>query len=229
VSTTDEAAANDPSATEAEMNKTAIALTGAALGAGAMYLLDPTGGRRRRARVGDAVAHASHRARAMAGARARDAGHRMSGLAARTLGRMGRDDTPADDVLVARVRARLGRLVSHPGAIGVTVDQGTVTVTGPVFAAEVDQLIAGLADVPGVTGVENRLESHADAEHIPSLQGGGPHLLAAEPPRRVRWTPALGVMAGVTALALVALSRRVLPAELPMAAPGPAGEPQAAS
>lgn len=211
------------------MNKTAIALTGAALGAGAMYLLDPAGGRRRRARVGDAVAHASHRARTIAATRARDAGHRMSGLAARTLSHVGGEGTPADDVLVARVRARLGRLVSHPGAIGVTAAAGTVTLTGPVFAVEVDQLIAGIADVPGVTGLENRLEPHADAAHVPSLQGVGPRVLPAEPAPRVRWTPALGLMAGVTGLALVALSRRALPAEPSMAAPGLASEPQAVS
>jgi hypothetical protein len=190
------------------MNKTAIALTGAALGAGVMYLLDPAVGRRRRARLGEAVAHASHRARAVAGSTARDAGHRMSGAAARTLGRLTSEGPPADDVLVERVRARLGRLVSHPGAIDVKASAGFVTLTGPVFAVELDQLIAGVTEVPGVAGLENRLEPHADAAHIPSLQGAGPRVIAARAASGLRWTSAMGVMAGATGLAMVALSRR---------------------
>lgn len=69
-------------------NEVAIALAGAGLGAGAMCLLDPSRGRRRRARLGEAAARASHRAQAAVGMTVRDLQHRLSGLAARTLDQM---------------------------------------------------------------------------------------------------------------------------------------------
>lgn len=187
------------------MNKITIALAGAGLGAGAMYLLDPSG-RRRRARLAGATSHAAHRAQAIAEMTARDVHHRISGLAARTLDQLVEEGAPSDDVLAERVRARLGRLVSHPGAIDVVVSGGTVTLKGPVFEAEVDQLMKGVAAVAGVTAVENRLEPHRDAAHVSALQGPGPRTVPAPPATWLRWTPTMRLIAGVAGLALVALS-----------------------
>jgi len=201
------------------MNRTAIALTGVALGAGTMYLLDPAGGRRRRARLGETVTHASHRARVVAGSTARDARHRITGVVARTIGRVAPGDPPSDDILAARVRARLGHLVSHPGAIDVVAAAGTITLTGAVFTAEVDRLIAGVTDVAGVTAVDNRLEPHADAAHVSSLHGAGPRVVPVQPASPRRWTPA---MAGVAlGLAVLALSRRERAAESLASGPQP--------
>lgn len=52
--------------------------------AGIMYLLDPQGGRRRRAQVRDVVVHGSHAVNTAAGAASRDLQHRVAGVAART-------------------------------------------------------------------------------------------------------------------------------------------------
>lgn len=188
------------------MNKIAIALTGAGVGAGAMYLLDPSRGRRRRARLGEAAAHASHRARAVAGMTARDVQHRLSGLAARAVVRVTEEHTPADNVLVERVRARLGRLVSHPGAIDVLASEGSVTLSGPVFEAEVEQLMKGVAAVAGVTVVDNQLEPHRDAAHVSALQGPGPRTVPVGPMKWFRWTPTTRLLTAMAGLALVALS-----------------------
>jgi hypothetical protein len=188
------------------MNKTTIALTGAGLGALAMYLMDPSRGRRRRARLAEAASHVSHRAHAIAGMTARDVQHRVSGLAARTLDHLVEEGAPSDEVLVERVRARLGRLVSHPGAIDVSASGGTVTLKGEVFEAEVDQLIQGVAAVRGVTAVENRLEPHRDAVRVSALQGPGPRTVPAAPAKWSRWTPKTRLIAGVAGLALLALS-----------------------
>jgi len=188
------------------MNKITIALAGAGLGAGAMYLLDPSRGRRRRARLAEAASHVSHRAQAVVGMTARDVQHRLSGLAARTLDCLIEEEAPPDNLLVERVRARLGRLVSHPGAIDVSASGGTVTLKGEVFEAEVDQLIEGVAEVHGVTVVENRLEPHRDAAQVSALQGPGPHTIPAAPAKWFRWTPTTRLIAGAAGLALVALS-----------------------
>lgn len=188
------------------MNKTTIALASAGVGAAAMYLVDPSRGRSRRARLAEAASHVSHRAQGVAGMTARDVRHRVSGLAARTLDRLVEEEAPADNVLVERVRARLGRLVSHPGAIDVSASGGTVTLKGEVFGAEVDQLIQGVAAVQGVTAIEHRLEPHRDAARVSALQGPGPRTVPAAPAKWFRWTPTARLIAGMVGLALVALS-----------------------
>jgi hypothetical protein len=105
------------------------------------------------------------------------------------------------------VRTRVGRLVSHPGAIDVTAKSGRVTLSGPVFEAEVEQLVTGVRDVTGVSGVDNHLEPHADAGNISALQGPGPlHLDTTK--AWVRWTPTTRVMAGAAGLALMAIASR---------------------
>jgi hypothetical protein len=188
------------------MNKIAVAFAGAAVGAGVMFLFDPRRGRRRRARLGEAAAHVAHRTQAIAGLTERDVRHRLTGAAARALDRLVAKSAPSDEVLVERVRARLGRLVSHPGAIEVVASAGTVTLKGPVFDAEVDQLLRGVATVAGVTAVEHKLEPHGDAVHVSALQGRGPHTAQRPAANWLRWTPTSRLAAGVAGAALLALS-----------------------
>jgi hypothetical protein len=188
------------------MNKGVVALAGLGLGAGLMYLADPDHGRRRRARLGEATRHATHAAKRAAGMTARDVQHRVSGLAARVLAQLVEEPAPADDVLAARVRARLGRLVSHPGAVEVAASKGAITLGGPIFAAEVEQLLKGVGSIPGVTAIDNRLEPHREAGHVSALQGPGPREVPRMPASWRRWSPTARLIAGVAGLALVTLS-----------------------
>jgi osmotically-inducible protein OsmY len=189
------------------MNKGLVALAGLGVGAGIMYFVDPEGGRRRRARVREAAIHTTHILHDVTGMTTRDVEHRLSGLAARTLRRVIAEEAPSDEVLVARVRARLGRLVSHPGAIDVSASTGTVTLSGPIFEAEIEQLLKAVGDVAGVTAIENRLESHREAGQVSALQGRGPREVPRMPASWRRWSPTARLIAGVAGLALVALSR----------------------
>jgi hypothetical protein len=191
---------------ELTMNRILIAFVGAGVGAGTMYLFDPDGGRRRRARAREAVTHVSHVAEEITGSTARDVHNRLRGLAARTLDRLIEEPPPQNDLLAERVRARLGRLVSHPGAIDVQANSGTVTMSGPVFEAEVEQLLHGVRAVAGVTAVQNQLEPHRDAGHVSALQGAGPRTVPAPPEKWFRSTPTARLIAGIAGLALVALS-----------------------
>jgi len=188
------------------MNKSLIALAGLGLGAGIMYLADPHEGRRRRARAREVTVHASHTAKRVAGMTSRDVEHRVSGLAARTLTRLVEEPPPVNDVLAARVSARLGRLVSHPGAIEVTASEGIVTLSGPIFEAEVEQLVKGVGAVAGVTAIDNRLEAHREAGHVPALQGPGPREVTRMPASWRRWSPTARLIAGLAGLALLVLS-----------------------
>jgi hypothetical protein len=173
-----------------------------------MYFADPQEGRRRRARLRDVVVHTSHILETATGRTTRDIENRTAGLAARAAASLVPQPPPIDDVLAARVRARLGRLVSHPGAIEAKAASGRITLSGPVFEAEVEQLLEGVRAVPGVTHVENQLESHAQAGDISALQGPGPLKLHGAPSDWVPWTPATRVMAGATGLALMAWAAR---------------------
>src|SRR5678815_3666725 len=109
------------------MNKLLVGLTCAGAGAALMYMADPHEGARRRARLRESTVHANRLAKAVGGMTSRDVRHRLSGAAARLLAHFVERSEPIDDVLVERVRARLGRLVSHPGAIHVTATHGTVS------------------------------------------------------------------------------------------------------
>jgi len=153
-------------------NQNWMLLSGVALGASAMYLLDPRTGGRRRALIRDQVVRASHKTGDALDALGRDAANRARGLAAETRNRM-RSATPDARKLQERVRAELGRVVSHPRAIDVYVSaDGGVCVTGPVLMEEADAAISAIQSVRGVKEVDDRLERYADAEHAPSLQGG---------------------------------------------------------
>ncbi len=191
------------------MNKDQVFLCGLGLGAGLMYLFDPDRGRRRRALMRDQVVHALNASGDAISKTSRDLGNRASGLAARMSSWLQSDEVD-DSVLVARVRARLGRLVFHPHAIEVRVHQGRVTLSGPVLASEVNPLLKGIASVRGVTEVENELQVYEQADHIPSLQGGKRRASGQLAWMQSNWSPTrrLLVSAAGGALALYGMRRR---------------------
>src|SRR5262245_49550131 len=144
-------------------------LTGLGLGVGLMYFLDPERGRRRRALVRDKLAHTTRVSTDALGAAGVDFAHRVTGLVARARSVLTR--RPVDDsVLVERVRAKLGRTVSHPHAISVVSTDGVVRLHGPVLQSEIQRLVRTIARVPGVRRVINQLDAHSSAGHIPALQ-----------------------------------------------------------
>ena len=59
-----------------------VLLGGVALGAGLMYLLDPDGGRRRRALVRDQAVHLGHETQDMVEGKAKDLSNRAQGVVA---------------------------------------------------------------------------------------------------------------------------------------------------
>jgi len=73
---------------------------------------------------------------------------------------------PAESRLREQVQACVGRLVSHPDVVQVTVEHGVVRVSGPVLRAEVDRLLSQLTRLPGVHKVHNALSPVADEERL---------------------------------------------------------------
>jgi uncharacterized membrane protein/osmotically-inducible protein OsmY len=187
-------------------------ISGVALGAALMFLLDPSRGRRRRARLRDQMAHAVRVARDSAGKTSRDAAQRMRGLAARAHGLL-RQKPVDDDVLVERVRAKLGRHVSHPHAVEVSASDGVVTLRGPILQHEQKPLLHAIERVPGVREVIDALEPHKQPGNIPSLQGGRRPAGSRPDVLQRCWSPATRLVAGSggALLAAYGLTRRDVP------------------
>lgn len=150
---------------------TTVVTSTLALGAGAglMYLLDPLGGRRRRALLKDKLRHGAKEAGDRVSAAASDVSNRARGFAAETLGQL-RHEELTDEQLAQRVRAKLGHHATHAGALEVLAHDGRVTLAGPILADEADDLVKAASKIRGVEAVENRLQMHESAGSMPALQ-----------------------------------------------------------
>lgn len=189
------------------MTPIARTMVGALFGAVAMYWLDPATGRRRRAILRDRLGSAAADTGDAVGSAGRDLLHRTQGVEARMRAGLTADE-PADEVLIERVRAALGRAVSHPGAIDVATADGRVRLIGTVLAREHAALLEVVLSVRGVREVLDELAVYENADGIPGLQGG-------RPPRRSRfallqesWPPATRLLAGASGSALVFFGAR---------------------
>lgn len=186
-----------------------MGLGGLGLGAGLMFIFDPDRGRRRRALARDQMTHGARMVSRAASATSRDLSHRLYGTLAGSGNRFRRARV-SDDVLTERVRARIGRSVSHPHAISVTVNDGHVILSGPVLAHEARRLLSGVSATPGVKGVEHLLTLHTHTENISGLQGGRPRTGDRSALMQTNWSPTARLVAGGSGAALIAncLTRR---------------------
>jgi hypothetical protein len=181
-------------------------LAAAGIGAAAMYLLDPDRGRRRRAMLRDRVTSAVNTVEEAAGVTWRDSRNRLQGVAAR----LRSDPDEADQsVLIERVRSQLGRVASHPKAIHVLADDGSITLQGAILEHEREAVVSAARETAGVDEVVDRLHGFESAGDIPSLQGGRDRQRLAEW-RQSNWSPAMRFASGVGSVSLIGLglSRR---------------------
>lgn len=141
-------------------------LVGLGLGAGVMYLMDPERGVRRRAMLRAQALHYRLHGTDVVSKRSRHLRNRAKGVLAEL--RRDRHAEVTDDLLVARVRSKMGLVVSRPRAIEVTADRGRVMLSGPIAVDEVDRLLQTVSNVPGVEIVENWLEEFEDTSVEPT-------------------------------------------------------------
>ena len=185
------------------MNKGLTFGAGLGLGTGLMYLLDPDRGRRRRALLRDKGAWAVRKTGECWEVTTRDLRNRTQGLVSEMKSHL--SSAPIeDDVLVERVRAKLGRVVSHPGAVHVTAQDGAVTLAGPILASEVPEVLACVSGVRGVNEVLNNLEAHEAADNHPALQGGRERHGSRFEFMQESWSPSARLIAGMAGATLAA-------------------------
>jgi BON domain-containing protein len=141
-------------------------VSGLGAGVALMYFCDPDRGARRRALVRDKFIHWSHRLNDASRATTRDLGHRLQGAAARVR-RSWEEQLAPDEILVERVRSRVGRVITHPRAIDVMACDGVVTLCGPLSTRESEAAVAAVASTPGVVEVVNRLDPDGAANAVP--------------------------------------------------------------
>jgi uncharacterized membrane protein len=189
------------------MNKAMAMISSLGVGAGLMYMFDPDRGKRRRAGVRDKVTHIANQTDEAIGKTSRDLANRLTGMVAEAES-MFICGTASDEVVSARVRSKLGRLVSHPHAIAVTVTKGLVTLSGPILAKEVDKLLKSVSAIKGVTGVENRLDLFEEPGNIQALQGGKANLGERFALMKTNWSPTTRLLVGMAGSALIVYARK---------------------
>ena len=197
------------------MHMTISLISGATLGAGLMYFLDPDRGRRRRALVHGKGARWSRKTRELAGSTSRDVRDRAIGMGAVVKSWIQPEPPLTDRIVAERVRAKLGQFSRHPSAIDVHVTDGAVTISGPVLEDEIDGICHAVSGIRGVTQIFNRLEPHHSSDDVPALQGAmepkpGPRFT----PMQSHWSPTARMAAALmgTAALLYGLSHRTVAA-----------------
>ncbi len=170
-------------------------ISGTAIGAGLMYLADPGRGNRRRSFVRDKLVHGIRLLGDVTDKGIRDIRNRGRGIAAEAWCALKREDV-SDHMLVDRVRAKIGRTVSHPSAIEVSAKNGRVMLLGPVLESEADDLIDAAYSVRGVRDVESRVETHQTSENVSGLQGGSGRTRPRPGLLQENWAPGTRLLAG---------------------------------
>jgi hypothetical protein len=181
--------------------------TGICIGAIGAYYLDSDAGRGRRIKAQAKLSKLTRGSLWTLSSASHDINHRLLGFWHKLNNQP--DYGPViDEVLVSRVRSRIGRVVSHPHSIKVSAHEGVIALSGPIVANEVLPLIICASRAHGVKKVENFLEVYKDAGNIPALQGGS--RLQTRKVSRYHSTPRLvgdGVVFGLLSFMFFGLAR----------------------
>jgi hypothetical protein len=138
-----------------------VLTAGLGTGAGLMYLCDPKRGRVRRGRLIAEFSRFIRRDENRMAKRAKDLLNRVGGLAAEAVSALTEEEPVADEVLIERVRARMGHIVSHPHEVQVHAKDGVVTLEGLVTHAEKRRFREAVRTISGVKRVHDRLTTRS--------------------------------------------------------------------
>jgi len=134
-----------------------IFVTGIAIGAALTYLFEPRFRSRRQAILRDKTFSFARRSVVLGGKFSRHIRNRLQGLVAVTSDLMMQEGLDSDSKIEARVRSALGRASKHAHTITVAVNDGRVSLRGPLAAHEAGVVVRATERVRGVKRVENFL------------------------------------------------------------------------
>lgn len=130
---------------------------GAAAGGLLTYYLDTERGHRRRVVLRDKMRSTANRSRHNAQRRLRYMGRQTWGRLIELSARL-RGEHVDDEILVQRVRARIGKAVRHAHPICVTANHGAITLSGPISSREINGLLSDVLHTRGVHQVIDDLD-----------------------------------------------------------------------
>jgi hypothetical protein len=170
-------------------------------GATLMYFADPNLGHGRRTRMRDRTLHLGRIAKRRANVAMIDLASRSKGTFFAAKRKLSHKEFVPNEVLAARVKTEIGRLVSNPHAIHVSAQEGKVALDGFIFTHELEKTISHICKVPGVVDLDNRLEAHTRAERHPALQGHRFKNGRTLDILQSNWSPATRLLVGLGGLA----------------------------
>ncbi len=142
-------------------------LAGIIFGSGLTYFFDSHRGRARRALFKDQVSHFYHQADLYFFRFRRGVFYRTKGFVAELQSRIAqlssKEESVLDDVLIARIRSKIGRVASHPHFIEVHSHSGDVILKGQSLPYETQEIFDAVRTVPGVKKVHCQLVSSRKA------------------------------------------------------------------
>lgn len=167
------------------------------LGAGLMYFFDPQQGDRRRSLVQNRVNRAVNSLDDSLEMAVQDMRNRTRGILSEMIARLS-DQAVPEWILEERVRTGLGRLSRHARAITVQADGGYIHLSGPVLRHERYAIVKTVERTPGVSGVEDRMQTFDNPQDIPALQGASSERQVASEGQQQNWSPATRLLGGVS-------------------------------
>jgi osmotically-inducible protein OsmY len=151
-----------------------------------MFLWDPDRGKGRRTTWSERAQSRCRGASEAVAAHSRDLSNRARGAMSDVKASTEVETPPTDEVLTDRVRSRLGHLVTHAHSLDVAVDDGIVTISGPVASGVEPPLVDEISRVPGVRDVETDLREQELTESTPELRPHRPRAWFRMRPRGVK-------------------------------------------
>src|SRR5262249_35184164 len=134
---------------------------------------------------------------------AKDLTHRLGGLL--EIGKRAFiHDHVSDEVLADRVRTEIGRVSSRPN-VEVIVDDGCVTLLGPVVAREEIWVLKAAESVRGVQEIMNRMEPY---EPSPNMRTQAPRIRQLDI-LQTHWAPATRVAVGSAGASMLLASTKM--------------------
>ena len=165
-----------------------LSMLGAGAAGAGLYFFDPEAGSKRRSKLMKDSKKLMAAAKHETTKSLRDAGHHMFGGIACCVSRI-RSEQATDEVIVERVRSRMGRVVAHPHPIKVVSDEGIVTLWGPVAKDELLPLLYKVKATPGVKEIQNHLTTYRSQEKTETVPG--------KKTGEIKWGPFKRLLIGV--------------------------------